>query len=653
MPLVALVCVGLLGWADDTTPPSSEVTAAYRQIEAKSGRTSDDQVRLALWCESHGMTAERVRHLSLAVLADPTNAAARGLAGLVARDGHWVRPDSVARTVQDDPARSSLLAEYDGKRSQTPYTADDQWSLGLWADEHGLADQARAHFTAVTRLDPGRDVAWKRLGFKKVAGQWTTDTQITATKAEADAQKDAERTWKPRLEKWKAMLAQPSKRDEAQAALLGVTDPRAARSIGQVFGNGNASQQLIAVRLFGQIASMDASLALANLAVWGQSPEVRRVATETLTQRDPREFVGALVSMIKTPWKFEVRPVNGPGSQGELFVEGEQYNVRRLYTPPDGRFLRQPTRLFGDDVPIGALSSSSSDFFRMQILSQANWQNSWQGKPPLMGSTNALIVDATLAAAQRDVAIQQRQQILIQDAQLAARTQAQNVQAIQAANVVIQQVNERILPVLAKVTGQNYGEDHEAWVRWNTDQAGYAYLSSTSEKPTFSGTVELNYQTPTHTSCLGAGTTVRTMTGAKPIETILAGDLVLVQDTGTGSLSYQPVLTAFHNPPNSTYKIKLGSDEIVETGIHRFWKAGKGWVMARDLKVGDSLRVLDGVATVGAVEPNQTQPVFNLEVAQGGSFFVGQVGALVHDNSLVESTPNPFDATPQSLAHSR
>ena len=80
------------------------------------------------------------------------------------------------------------------------------------------------------------------------------------------------------------------------------------------------------------------------------------------------------------------------------------------------------------------------------------------------------------------------------------------------------------------------------------------------------------------------------------------------------------------------------------TGIHRFWKAGRGWVMARDLQVGDSLRVLGGVATVEAVEPNQTEPVFNLEVADGGSFFVGQVGALVHDNSLVEATPDPFDA---------
>ncbi len=80
------------------------------------------------------------------------------------------------------------------------------------------------------------------------------------------------------------------------------------------------------------------------------------------------------------------------------------------------------------------------------------------------------------------------------------------------------------------------------------------------------------------------------------------------------------------------------------TGIHRFWKAGKGWTMARDLKAGDPVRTLGGVATVASVVADKTQPVFNLEVADGHDFFVGRAAALVHDNSLVEATPAPFDA---------
>jgi hypothetical protein len=126
---------------------------------------------------------------------------------------------------------------------------------------------------------------------------------------------------------------------------------------------------------------------------------------------------------------------------------------------------------------------------------------------------------------------------------------------------------------------------------------------------------------------------------------------VLVQDTNTGALGYQAVVTAYHNPPSPTLRVKLEeADAVVATGIHRFWKAGKGWTMARDLKAGDLVRTLGGVARVSAVEDDRTQPVFNLEVAEGHSFLVGKLGALVHDNSLVEVALNPFDAPAPAVA---
>ena len=59
------------------------------------------------------------------------------------------------------------------------------------------------------------------------------------------------------------------------------------------------------------------------------------------------------------------------------------------------------------------------------------------------------------------------------------------------------------------------------------------------------------------------------------------------------------------------------------TPIHRFWRAGKGWALARDLQPGDRLRVLGGLWQVTALDSDEVQPVFNLEVADGHSFFVG------------------------------
>ena len=148
-------------------------------------------------------------------------------------------------------------------------------------------------------------------------------------------------------------------------------------------------------------------------------------------------------------------------------------------------------------------------------------------------------------------------------------------------------------------------------------------------------------------SCFGAGTLVRTLDGSTEIEKLRAGDLVLTQGPKTGELKYQPMLTAYHNPPNATLRIDLGNETIVATGIHRFWKAGRGWVMARELKPGDALRTLAGLAVVKSVENERVQPVFNLQVADGESFFVGKAGVLAHDNSLVNPTPSPFDAVPE------
>src|ERR1700733_1498373 len=74
--------------------------AAYNEATAKSGKNADAHVRLALWCEAHGLTAERFKHLSLAVLYDPANTLARGLIGLVAYEGKWDRPEVIGQRIR-------------------------------------------------------------------------------------------------------------------------------------------------------------------------------------------------------------------------------------------------------------------------------------------------------------------------------------------------------------------------------------------------------------------------------------------------------------------------------------------------------------------------------------------------------------------------
>src|SRR5215468_1786814 len=103
---IILVCLGLVV-VGEGAPAAEEApadVAAYEAAAGKAGRDARAHVRLALWCESHGMTAERMKHLAMAVMYDPSNALARGLLGLVAHEGKWGRPAEIGKRIKDDPA---------------------------------------------------------------------------------------------------------------------------------------------------------------------------------------------------------------------------------------------------------------------------------------------------------------------------------------------------------------------------------------------------------------------------------------------------------------------------------------------------------------------------------------------------------------------
>ena len=246
---------------------------------------------------------------------------------------------------------------------------------------------------------------------------------------------------------------------------------------------------------------------------------------------------------------------------------------------------------------------------------------------------------AVIANREVDIPIGQMMVDAQRSAQVAQDQLASDVQAIDDYNSPITELNEQVRQVLTDSIGRDLGPEKVEWEKWLVDLSGYAFAAtSTYEPPTVVVEVPIAYQPQAvplvvdqplailavRHSCFGAGTLVRTLDGPCEIEKILAGDLVLVQDPKTGELKYEPVVTAYHNPPNATLRIDLGTETIIATGIHRFWKAGKGWIMARDLRPGDAIRMLGGLAVVKAVEADRVQPVFNLKVAEGESFFVGQ-----------------------------
>ena len=138
------------------------------------------------------MTAERDKHLKRAVTLDPANALARGLMGLVAFKGKWAKPEQVERDIHNDPKFQAVFREYLDRRVRTPQKADAQLRLAAWCLENGLKEEAMVHYHAVTRIDPSRDVAWIKLGYKKNKDRWVKPEDLAAKKVEIELQKHAD-----------------------------------------------------------------------------------------------------------------------------------------------------------------------------------------------------------------------------------------------------------------------------------------------------------------------------------------------------------------------------------------------------------------------------------------------------------------------------
>ena len=661
MTAALLLCSAIIGQAASPALDTRADLKAYQAVKAESGRTADDQIKLALWCEAHGLTAERVKHLSRATLLDPANPTARGLLGQVSYNGKWVRPDQVRAEIEDDPEIRATMAEYNHRRARTADNADAQQRLAQWCDKNGLKDQAEAHYRAVLRIDPGRDAVWMKLGYKKHDGRWSRPEERAAEKAEADAQKHADKYWKPLLEKYRDGLSNrdDEKRRQAEAALDAITDPRAVPMVWSVFVRDNARLQQRAARILAQIDGPSASRDLAMLAAYSDFHEVRGRAAEYLARRDPHDYLDSLIDLIHKPFKYKLVGVGDDGSPGRLFVEGEQYNVQREYLVGAIEWFNLPQRIFSDDIPLGggfnpallAALGQNARYLGGIATAMPSTPITIPGKiKPIQASTafpSSSLSNATLMAAVRtDVVILSAIADQWRYLQEARQDERDDVATIERINGGIRGSNERVLPLVKAATGQDFGDDHDAWKKWWDDELGYAFQSSSPKaKPIYTLTPYRSARVWAHTSCFAAGTPVHTIEGAKPIESMMVGDRVLSQDPATGALSYQPVLLVHRNPPAPLLKLSMDSESVLATGIHRFWKVGKGWTMARDLKPGDLVRTLGGSAVLQSTEPAGTAPVFNLDVAANRDYFVGEQGMLVYDFSIVQPVAKPFDAS--------
>jgi hypothetical protein len=156
-------------------------------------------------------------------------------------------------------------------------------------------------------------------------------------------------------------------------------------------------------------------------------------------------------------------------------------------------------------------------------------------------------------------------------------------------------------------------------------------------------------------TCFVAGTKIHTQIGLKNIEDVQIGDVVLSWNEVTGKREYKRVTELFVHEVELLFQVHiqrphdLSLESLVDVTIlettwnHPFWVIEKkAWVETKDLEEGDRVLLSNGKeVAINRIEPYHVDAtkVYNFEVEDNHTYFVGEDGVLVHNYA-----ETPWDA---------
>jgi hypothetical protein len=133
-------------------------------------------------------------------------------------------------------------------------------------------------------------------------------------------------------------------------------------------------------------------------------------------------------------------------------------------------------------------------------------------------------------------------------------------------------------------------------------------------------------------ACFPAGTLIHTETGQRPIEEIKVGDKVWSFNEETKEIALKEVLHTMENEVDATIKLKIEDEEIETTAEHPFY-VNNEWKDASYLEENDELISINKCkkSVKSSDYSYKAKKVFNFEVADWHTYFVGLLGLLVHN----------------------
>ncbi len=592
-------------------------------------------VENVLWAEVAG-PVDRREQLAVTLRENSDSPSVRWQAGFV-RDGKgWRSFDEAPQNAAD----SKLRSEYLSQRSAAPPTRAGQLTLADWCRKQGLADEERAHLTAALLRAPAADqpAIHTRLGHCQIGNQWVTGEQVREWQETNRRATSALKGFGPKLEKIAAQLA-GSRPQQALglASLKELAGPEVIPAIEYILCGRDELSALAALEAFKTDESHQGSLALARQAVFSKWGTVRERAAALLKTRRLDDFVPGLIGLLASP-------VTARYSAQLIYVENRPEADSVFQIIPG---LLSPCAFVL--VYNYVLAQETDDQFRVAVFQTVDYRLNECLQGDYVNFNDGFLALLPGDNGQRGKGLHSPERQLLRVREVAndsRRSEAdkayQRNELVEGMNKRTEELNRRVIQVLAGVSGRAPLPDPGAWWQWWAD---FSDVQQLGDKPVVAVAAETQIEgdptrTLIRTSCFAAGTPVWTDRGPVAIETITIGDRVLAQDVETGGLAYKPVLQTTVRPPRELTTLRVANETVVCTGGHRFWNSGSGWTKARDLTPQTLLRTVTGNLAVWPAKEGKSAETYNLIVADFHTYFVGKNGLLCQDLLFPAGTNN-------------
>jgi hypothetical protein len=576
---------------------------------AESTKTEVDRlVASAAQAEISGDTSKSFSLLQDAIRVDPENPLARWQLGQIKVDKQWATVEEAQRRASADP----LQAEYRERRTAAEGNPQGQLTVAKWCRKKNLTDEALYHWASVLAVDPRNDDALRALDLHWQNGRLMTSDQMAEYKDQMREAKRAAERWATKIVRWRRGVsghdaaAREAALDEIRAIFeIDSIYPIEQITLGRDAHDPHHADECLQIALafleaLGKMPAQAATESLVRHAVFAPDEGIRASATARLKPRDQHDYVPILLSGLSMPIEstFSVQTDNS----------GSVHYAHSLYRE-------------GPDVDW----SADANYFTMQHSKTGHdWIyhaqfGTWEDRV----DTPAERITKIAATARRS--------------QSSYGNKAADVEArVSKANQASEALNARIFRVLSVTTGKDFGTARQWWDDWRDYNeyygqdrpVDYRYYSGTDSHFYGCDSVSVMPQ-----SCFVKGTPIWTKTGRRPIESLELGDLVLAQNVNTGEIKYAPIIGRTVRPPSPIMKLTIDKEEVRTTRGHLFWVAGTGWRMAKELEKGAKLHGLKGSSETRSTESDGEAEAYNLVVADVDTYFVGDHGLLVHDNT--------------------